>query len=75
MLAPALASLQGPERHTKPALWGASEQTEPRGRRQSQRWLPSVHDTSLNPSGLAGLQKQHGHGHLPEPKKITQGLR
>lgn len=72
MLAPALASLQGRERRTKPALWGPSE---PRGSRQSQRCLPSVHDTSLNPSGLAGLQKQHGHGRLPEPKKITQGLR
>lgn len=29
----------------------------------------SVHDTSVNLSGLAGLQKQLGHGHLPEPRK------
>ena len=29
----------------------------------------------MNLSGLAGLQKQHGHGHLPGPKKITRGWR
>lgn len=56
MLAPAPASLQGREPHKARSV-GSFGADRASGRRRSQQYLPSVHDTSLNPSGLTGLQK------------------